>query len=177
MNTSLRENTCCFSGYRAGKLPWGYNETAPDCLKLKLLIADAVRTAYDAGFRHFICGMSTGADTYFGEAVVALRDECPDVTLEAAIPYQGQEERWPKAQRLRYSRLAEACDAVTVLHEAHIPGCMMERNRYMVDRSSLVIAIYDDRRRGGTYNTLKYAEAVGCPAVILPVTGASPGRP
>ena len=168
MEPILRENACSFSGHRAEKLPWRYKEDAPECLALKALIADLLSEAYDAGFRRFYCGMATGADMYCGEAVVALRDRYPDVTLEAVIPFRGQERRWPKEQRGRYRRLAAQCDAVTILHDAYRPGCMQERNRYMVDRSSLLLAVYDEKP-GGTYNTVLYAQKQRVTVVVLPI--------
>lgn len=170
MTELSRENACCFSGHRAEKLPWRYNEADPDCLALKALIGEMLRDAYDAGFRRFYCGMATGADTYFGEAVAALRQEHPDVVLEAVIPFRGQERRWPKAQRERYARLEAQCDAVAVLHDAYRRGCMQERNQYMVDRSSLLLAVYDDRS-GGTLSTVRYAEKKRITVVVLPVRG------
>ena len=170
MNDFFRENACCFSGHRAEKLPWRYNEDTPDCHALKALIADMLSEAYAAGFRRFYCGMASGADMYFGEAVAALREMHGDITLEAVIPYRGQEHSWPKEQQKRYTRLAQRCDAVTVLHEAYRPGCMQERNRYMVDRSSLLIAVYDGKP-GGTFNTVRYAEKSRLTVVVLPISG------
>ena len=51
----------------------------------------------------------------------------------------------------------------------YTPGCMNRRNRYMVDRSSLLIAVYDGIPQGGTLNTLSYAMGKGVRTVILPV--------
>lgn len=168
METMKRETTCCFTGHRPDKLPWRYNETDPGCLGLKSMIADVLASLYDAGFRHFICGMAIGADMYFGEAVVALRSEHPDVTLEAAIPFDGQERKWPRKDRLRYARLSEECDERTVLRREYASGCMLARNRYMVDRSSVLIAVYDGRP-GGTQYTIRYAAAQKLGVIQLPV--------
>ncbi len=161
-----REKTCCFTGHRADKLLWGSDESAPACLALKGAIADVLASLYAGGYRHFICGMATGIDIYCGEAVVALRDEHPDVTLEAAVPYAGQEKRWPVLWQRRYFRLAEACDQVTVLHRAYTPDCMMDRNRYMVDASSVLVAVYNGTP-GGTRNTMLYAMRQGVQIVEL----------
>jgi uncharacterized phage-like protein YoqJ len=38
----------------------------------------------------------------------------------------------------------------------------MKRNRYMVDHSSRVIAVYDGRSTGGTASTVKYSYTQGC---------------
>ena len=106
---SKREETCCFTGHRPGKLPWQYNEQDPRCLALKRRIADAVEAAWDEGCRHFICGMALGCDLYFCEAVLDLRRAHPGVTVEAAIPCPGQDSRWRADQRLRYRTLVAAC--------------------------------------------------------------------
>ena len=37
-----REHTCCFTGYREYKLPWGSDENDPRCRKLQQQIFDAV---------------------------------------------------------------------------------------------------------------------------------------
>lgn len=148
--------TCCFTGHRIEKLPWKDNESDPACRALKKRIADVLAALYGAGYRHFICGMATGADLYFGEAVVALRDVKSDVTLEAAIPFDGQSDRWPGHLRARYFRLAEECDEKTILHTSYTPDCMMDRNRYMVDHANLLIAVYNGGA-GGTRNTMFYA--------------------
>lgn len=172
MNTSS-EKTCCFTGHRPDKLPWKHNENDPDCLALKKLINELLDALYADDFRHFLCGMAAGTDMYCGEAVIDLKKAHPDVTLEAVIPCRGQERKWPRALRDRYCRLEDACDSVTVLHDTYRAGCMMERNRYMVDRSSLVVAVYDGKR-GGTKNTREYAFSQGRRIIELPTAGLTP---
>ena len=75
-----RATTCSFTGHRPEKLPWKDNEADPRCAALKERLAEAVEQAYDRGKRHFMCGMARGADFYFCEAVLALRDRCPGAT-------------------------------------------------------------------------------------------------
>ena len=45
---------------------------------------------------------------------------------------------------------------------------MMQRNRYMVDRASLLVACFDGRP-GGTMNTILYAQRSGVQVIILDV--------
>lgn len=164
-----REQTCCFTGHRPEKLPWGTNEADGRCVLLKKKIRDAVEAAYGEGIRHFICGMARGCDFYFAEEVLALRREHPDITLEAAIPCVGQSTSWSTAHRVRWMELVEQCDKKTVLQEFYTPDCMLRRNRYMVDRSSLVIAVYDGSN-GGTRRTLEYALVQKVPFVDIDPT-------
>ncbi len=155
-----KETTCCFSGHRPNKLPWREDESDPRCLALKERIRQEVERAYDRGFRHFICGMARGCDLYFCEAVLALRDNRPGVTLEAAVPCEEQASRWKEKDRERYSRLVGLCDYETMVQRHYDRSCMLRRNRYMVDRSSLLITAFDGTL-GGTMYTVAYAMKKG----------------
>ena len=163
-----REKTCCFTGHRPMKLPWGMNEKDPRCVDLKLELAARLEGIYQMGYRHFICGMALGCDMYFAEAVLELRQQHTDVTLEAAIPFGDQPGKWGVDQRQRYNRLIDSADKVTVLQVTYSKDCMMQRNRYMVDRASLLVACFDGRP-GGTMNTILYAQRSGVQVIILDV--------
>lgn len=152
-----RATTCCFTGHRPDKLPWGADETDPRCLILKERLAAAVDRACDKGIRHFICGMARGADLYFAEAVLELRKRRASITLEAARPCESQADSWPQAERKRYFDLLDRCDYETLVQHSYDRGCMQRRNRYMVDRSALVLSVYNGVPKGGTAQTLAYA--------------------
>ena len=163
-----REKSCCFSGHRPSKLPWKRDESDERCLALKEDIRRAVEAAYDKGYRHFICGMARGADFYFCEAVLALREGRGDITIEAAIPCEEQASRWPEQDRERYFHLVEECDFETVVQHHYDRGCMLRRNRYMVDNSSLLIAAFDGTL-GGTMYTITYAMKKGVEVEIIDI--------
>lgn len=160
--------TCTFTGHRENKLPWRGNEDAPECIALKARIADAVQAVYASGIRHFICGMATGCDMYFCEAVLALRACHEDVTLEAAIPWEGQASGWSAALKARHSRLIEDCDFYTLVQTNYTPDCLIKRNRYMVDSSGVIIAAYSGQP-GGTMSTLLYALRQGLEIIELTI--------
>lgn len=164
-----RETTCCFTGHRPGRLPWGMDEGDPRCTALKVRLTGAVAHAYGQGYRHFICGMAQGTDQYFCQAVLALRSRHPEITVEAAVPFAGQANRWPEEAQQRYRLLLDQCDFETVVQHHYTVGCMDRRNRYMVDRASLLIAVYDGLARGGTCSTLAYARRQSLPVIVLNV--------
>ncbi|MBR4953927.1 MAG: DUF1273 family protein [Oscillospiraceae bacterium] len=163
-----KSTTCAFTGHRENKLAWGANELDPRCIELKEAIHDAVYAVYRSGVTHFICGMATGCDLYFCEIVMQLREEHPEVTLEAAIPWEGQTERWTAEQKKRYNRLVSECDYQTVLQRDYTEGCALRRNRYMVDSSRVLIAAYNGRQ-GGTMSTILYAMRNGVEIIEIPV--------
>ncbi len=164
-----RETTCCFTGHRPDKLPWGSREEDPRCRLLKERLSAALEHAYRSGYTHFISGMARGADFYFSEAVLALREHHPSVTLECARPCESQATAWPQEERRRYETILDQCDYETLVQHHYDRGCMMRRNRYMVDRSSRIIAVYDGVPKGGTAQTLTYAMRQGLEIEILSV--------
>ena len=163
-----RENTCCFTGHRPSKLPWGCNEKDERCLKLKLDLAEHLEKLYTDGCRHFLCGMAEGCDMYFAEAVLALRELHPDVSLEAVIPCGTQPDRWVRTQRQRYNSLLDRCNQVTVLQIAYTPDCMQRRNRYMVDHSSNLLTCFNGSP-GGTMSTILYAQRQGLQVELIEI--------
>lgn len=152
---------CTFTGHRPEQLPWGSEEGDARCLALKELIARAVEHTADLGYDSFLCGMARGCDTYFAEAVLALRAHRPELRLTAMIPCPSQPESWPEADRTRYAALLEQCSGVCVLEPMYSSGCMLRRNRAMIDASSLVITVYDGSPQGGTAASVRYARQRG----------------
>ena len=152
-----RERSCCFSGHRPERLPWGEDEEDVRCLQIKERLRQAIQSAYEKGYRHFLCGVARGADTYFAEEVLQLREQHPDVTLECARPYEKQANSWTQEERERYESILSRCDYETVVQHHYTRGCMMRRNRYMVDHAAYIIVVYDGVLKGGTAYTLAYA--------------------
>ena len=163
-----REQSCCFTGPRPDKLPWGENESDPRCLALKRRLEEELTQVYNRGYRHFICGMARGCDLYFCEAVLELRSRRPGITLEAAIPCEEQAARWRERDRERWFSLVERCDNETMLQHHYDRGCMLRRNRYLVDHSAMLIAVYDGML-GGTMYTISYAMKRGLDVVTLDI--------
>ena len=152
-----RDQTCCFTGHRPEKLPWGTNEFDRRCVALKIRIQDAAEAAYhEKGIRRFYCGMARGCDLYFAEEVLELREDYPDLELFAVLPCLTQAQNWPPYDQSRWQKILDACNHVMPVQETYSPGCMMRRNRYMVDHSALLIAAYSGQS-GGTMRTVEYA--------------------
>lgn len=170
MNEIVNKKTisCSFTGHRAAKLPWGSDENNVRCIELKTKIFDTVEAVHSAGKRHFICGMATGCDLYFCEAVLKLRELYDDITVEAAIPWSGQADSWDESLRTRYRQLCDSCDFQTIVQTSYSPSCMMRRNKYMVDNSSLLIACYDGKS-GGTQRTMLYAIRQGVEVIEIEI--------
>ncbi len=148
--------TCCFTGHRPEKLPWGLDEGDPRCIAIKFSLSREIEGLYHRGFRHFISGMAMGCDLYFAEAALELREKFPDLTVEGAVPCPTQADRWPEEQRRRWQDILARCDLESMVQQHYDRFCMLRRDRYMVDRSAAILAVFDGRS-GGTQYTLNYA--------------------
>lgn len=154
------EKSCAFSGHRPEKLPWGSNELDPRCTALKIKMEQELRRLCETGTDRFLCGMARGTDLMFGELVIKLREAYP-ITLEGVLPCPGQEKRWPQEEQQRFATLLRKCDKVICLEQAYSEGCMLRRNRYMVDRADVLMTVWDGCYHSGTGSTVAYARQQG----------------
>ena len=151
---------CCFTGHRPEKLPWGREESDPRCAALKQRLIQSIRHQITQGVDTFICGMARGCDFYFAEAVLELRGEGAPIRLEAMLPCPEQPSRWPVEDAARYEQILLDCDAVYLTEARYSEGCMLRRNRAMIDRSHRMISVWDGSR-GGTGSAVRYAKQKG----------------
>ena len=159
---------CCFTGHRPDKLPWGYNESDPACEKLKETLEYWIVKLIEYGVIRFYTGMAMGVDIWAAEIVLRMKDQYPDndIKLIAAIPYANQTAKWNDEWKTRYNDILEQADEKILLQEEYTRGCLHARNRYMVDNSSFIIAVYNGEE-GGTKYTIDYATKKGLRIKII----------
>lgn len=157
------DKTCCFTGYRPHRFAFSPDGLRPE--QVQAALGEQIRRLYDEGVRTFISGMSAGVDLWAAAEVAALRRTHPAVELVAAVPFEGQESRWPLPLQKEYHRLLAQCHRVETLFDqqaaaADPSACYRRRNRWMVDRSGVVLAVCEldlPDSRTGTASTVRYA--------------------
>lgn len=148
----------CFTGHRPDKLG-GYDPQHPVRARVRRAAGVAIDRAVAAGFAVFISGMALGFDQDAAEAVLA-RGLC----LVAAVPFPGQERRWPAAAQAHYrALLARAHEVVEVSPGPYRPALMQLRNQWMADHAELVIAVWNGEENGGTANMIRYCRKISLP--------------
>ena len=143
--------------------PWPENN--PPILEHHFAITQrmiqACNDALALGHDTFISGMAIGADQLFAEAVIAVKMMQP-ARLVAAIPFAGQESKWPAKSQANFHRILQHSDHAQIISEgAYAPQKMQVRNVWMVDNSDMVLAVWDGKESGGTWNCLTYAKQQG----------------
>lgn len=155
-----------FTGYRYEKLPFTRQDTAAIAL-LQAKLRDACVSAIDAGHTRFICGFAQGSDLLFAQTVVNLQAEYPNITLDAALPFPAPHLRYLRADMLDYARLLPRCDVVTEVFPRMRRGCYLLRNDFILDQSTLLLAVFDGKP-GGTAYTVGQARRRGMRTVLIP---------
>lgn len=103
-----------------------------------------------------ISGMALGWDMALAQA--AINTSTP---FAAAVPFIGQETKWPSASQEQYKRIiSEAKKVIYTSEPGYSPYKMQVRNVWMVDRCDVLLAMWDGSD-GGTGNCVKYANSVG----------------
>ena len=165
------ENTAAFTGHRPSKLPWRYDEADPRCIALKEVLTEQIRLLADRGVTTFLSGLALGSDLWCSQIVLDLRKENPALQLHCILPCEGQKNKWPASEQERYRSILKQADDVVFVEREYTQNCMLERNRYMVDNSSILLAVYNGVRRSGTGATVSYAKK--CDREIIVIEPAS----
>ena len=146
----------CVTGHRPAKLPWGYETDGTEYNKYRKTLKKCIKQYIKLGYLNFISGMALGVNMDFAELVIDLKDKYK-ITLECAIPCPDQTKMWSQQQIKRYENIIAHADKVTLVNNHYFSSCMFVRNRYMVDCSDIVLAVWNGEENGGTWQTIKYA--------------------
>ncbi|MDD3193653.1 MAG: SLOG family protein [Oscillospiraceae bacterium] len=155
----MEQQVCAFTGHRPNRFAFGYQENHPDCIRIKNAIGRAVSSLVEQGVVTFVSGMAQGVDLWAARAVLRQREQNPALRLLAVQPCADQADRWPWEIRREYEEILAMSDERVCLNASYTPACMMERNRWMVDRAGILLAVYDGSAKGGTAFTVRYAQS------------------
>lgn len=145
------------TGHRPDKLG-GYNKL----VDRNILIVATMHLKLNMP-RVVISGMALGWDQAVAEAAINLK-----IPFVAALPFAGQEGKWPGIAKKRYRDLLQQAERVDVVSPGYFEHWKMQkRNEWMVDHCTELMALWDGSYHGGTAHCLDYATRRGVPFVNL----------
>lgn len=159
--------TCSFTGHRSQKLPWRFNENDKRCLAMKTILKNHIEEAIKNGYDTFLSGMALGFDMICTEIVLSFKQKYKDVKMIGVLPCKNQDAKWPESQKARYKKLLNQLDYIKCDNDYYVgPQCMIDRNHFMIDNSSLLIALFNGLL-GGTKSTIDHAKSKGKRIIII----------
>ena len=166
-SATVIEAACAFTGHRPKSFPWKYNEAAPDCVRLKEVLAAHIKLPADSGVTNLLSGMAQGVDLWCAQIVLELRKKNPVLRLHCILPCERRESKWTVSAQEHYRSILAQADGIIYVGQEYSQDCMLKRNRYLVEHSTILLAFYNGSRRSGTGATVRYAQQVGR-EIILP---------
>ena len=150
--------TVCFTGHR--QIP------CEDAAKLPMLLEVVLIDLIERGATTFRAGGAIGFDTVAALKVLGLRSRYPHIRLELILPCRNQTERWGDADVSTYQYIIEQADSHRFLFDTYFEGCMLERDRRLVEGSDVCVA-FCNRSRSGTAATMTLALRGGLEVINL----------
>ena len=149
----MKQNfVCCFTGHRS--------IDAEVASRLSEVLDGAIEKLIAAGVTTFRSGGAVGFDTFAALKIIEKKRENPAIRLELYLPCRDQSARWDDYCKEAYEYLLKSADGITYTSEKYSRGCMLDRDRKMVEGSDFCIG-YCTKSRGGTAYTLEYAKKSG----------------
>lgn len=136
-----RKRRVCFTGHRPEKL------YMPE-VKAKSALLHEIINSIDEGYSVFISGMARGVDMWAAETVLELKEDYPDIKLIATVPFKGFELKWSIENKTRYNEILSKADFVKYICPKFNYNSFQIRNKWMVDHSAKVIAIWNGKKSG-----------------------------
>jgi uncharacterized phage-like protein YoqJ len=152
------DKALCFTGHRPNRL-FGYDFTSEGNVKIiKRLRTLICRYIERRGIHTFVSGMALGIDMWSAMVVLALKVKYPHIKLVCAIPCAEQYSKWQQKDVTMYQNILEQANEVYyVSSEPYTNWCMVARDKWMVDNTNHVLAVWNGAHDGGTFQTVKYA--------------------
>ena len=115
---------------------------------------DDIATSYIEALRPavILSGMALGWDQ--AAVIAARRLRVPYI---AFLPFPQQDSRWPYHARSKYRAMLEGAILVRVTGPDATMWAFHRRNEAMVDDCDKVLALWNGKKTGGTYNCIRYA--------------------
>lgn len=163
----MERKTVCFTGHRPKTIPILNDHKSEGFIKLKARIRKILVDLIEKeNAVHYISGMALGIDILCAELVLELKEHYPRITLECALPCETQAAYWSEDNRDRYFSAIERCDKESLLQTRYTKDCFMKRNKYMINKSDIVLSVWNGEKSGTGY-TVNYAKQQGKKIILL----------
>ena len=154
----MKEKSCCFTGHR--------NIDRDDYYKVMFLLQKTLEEKINEGYKYFCAGGAQGFDTLAAMTVLKLKEKYPQIQLHLYLPCMDQAENWSEDAKEKYEMIKQKANLISYAKQSYTADCMLERDRSLIDKSSLCIAYYKKDRTGTAY-TVNYAKSNNVPVINL----------
>ncbi len=164
----VKEKTIAFTGNRKLTSEDGRSHDELRIPILNLLMRKLEKEYLENGKTTFISGMALGFDTLAAIVVRELKRKYPEIQLIAAVPFIGQEAKYPPQDQKLYTDLLDAADYTIVIGgKGFSTQAYHDRNDFLIENVSKIYAYHNGKPRSGTGSTIRKAQKQGVEVVNL----------
>ena len=87
--------------------------------------------------------------------------KAPTLKIHLILPHEGQADKWSDSAQGRYRSILKQADSVEYVSREYSDGCMLDRNRWLIEVAGSLLAVYNGEHRDGTAATARYARKLG----------------
>lgn len=160
--------SAAITGHRSQKLAFGFDLNHPEAIWLREVLRKEYLNLINHGFRFFLTGGALGVDLMAAEVILELKQQYPDAKIGHLLcaPCHRYTKNWPDVERERLNKIAKKSVVYFISETEYYNGCMQKRNRYMVDTSGVLLAVFDGQV-GGTKGTVEYAKKQNKKVIVI----------
>ena len=162
--------TICITGHREKSIEPYRDEriyASMTVSAVKLMLYRFIDMAAEHGYKNFINGLAVGTDLWAAEYILEKKKHSPGLRLIGAMPYLRHAEHFPAYYKELLNKVENGADALisvssdpNAFYSKTAAGKYLyrDRNYFMVDHSSAVIAFHNKGSAfSGTSQTVNYA--------------------
>lgn len=143
----MMKKTCCIIGQS------GLTEPQLGTVMDKLL--DTVKYLAAQNYTYFITGGSNETELFAALMIIMMKYTNKDLRMELALPCNAMFEFGSNALK----GTGIMCDNLSKSQERYDDSCVEKRNQYMLEKSDIILAIWDGKISGKTFDLIKLAKS------------------
>lgn len=137
------------TGYKSFELGV-FNDKHPGIQYIKKAIKKQLLNLLEDGLEWVIISGQLGVELWAAEVVYELQEDYPELKLAIILAFLNQEKSWKEEKQEYYQSILASADFVDVVskREYEGPWQLSAKNRFLLEHSDGLLALYDDEKEG-----------------------------
>ena len=127
---------------KGNEITQSQNEHEPPYPQIKEKLRRKIWELYGKGYTDFYLNCEYGVPLWAAEIICEMKEH-DNIGLHIVTPYENQSLKWTEENRDRYYNIHRLSDDVHMISTHYYDGCYDDADKYMSDRSDLLL-VFDD---------------------------------
>lgn len=152
--------SAALTGHRPERLGYSSNLYHPDWYKVINWMKEMIQ---EYQITDVYSGMADGCDMIFAMAAIQIKQYGYNIKLHCVLPCKNYQ-----SSHVLYQYIKLRADEWIELSDEFYRGCDNIRDQYIVDHSDLLLAVWDGKKSGGVWSTIRKAQKKNVEIIYYP---------